>query len=98
MAEQVGDELGEAIVDLLARAWRRLRPVVRELLDDLAALAKPHPPIFVITVAGEVLTGIAVLEAGKVLAFIGTVGPAPTSRYRDDPYDEPLWQQRSYGR
>jgi len=90
--DEVEDALGRAVLELLARAWSKIRPVVSELAHDFIELARPHPPIFLVTLQGDVLTGIAVMEGGRVLAFIGTRSPAPAPRYgRHDPYDEPLW-------
>jgi hypothetical protein len=90
--------LGDALITFLDWALSRVMPRFDEFLESVAEAVRPDPPLTLTTVDGQVVTGIAVIDRGKVIAFIGTrqpwQQPQPWRPHRDDPaYDDnaPLW-------
>jgi hypothetical protein len=99
MAEQpLTVAIGDALVTFLDFAWPQVALKLEELLETVAEAVRPDPPLSLSTVDGQVVTGVAVIERGKVIAFIGTRQPGqqpqPWRSHRDDPpFDDnaPLW-------
>jgi hypothetical protein len=92
--------IGDAFVLFYEWAWPRVAPRLEDIADRVADAVRPDPPMIVRTLAGEILTGFVVVDAGRVLAFLGTrAGPTPAPPHgygctpRHPQYDdgEPLW-------
>jgi hypothetical protein len=69
----VSSDVGAAALDVWSKVWRRIRRRLVVLVGELVELATPHPPVTLVSLDGEtVLTGLALLREGQVLAFIGS--------------------------
>ena len=102
--------IGDALLALIEWGWPEVRFRTQAFLERVGDAVRPSPPLSLVSVDGrEVLTGIALLDRGQVLAFLGTRNPAvsrtpplhqyPREQYPDE-FDEPLWDRhgRPYGR
>ncbi len=85
--------VGDALLGLLELGQPMLRPGVRRVLSRVAEAVRPGPPITLHTLDGHVLTGIAVMDRGQAIAFLGSRHPAPTAsaRSQSNYHDEPAW-------
>ena len=91
---------GEALVSLFDWAWPSARSTFDEVLEDVAEIVKPKPPMSIRTTDGETVTGLLVVDRGDVILFLGVreqaqsiITPAPRPR-SPSPFDEPeLWQR-----
>jgi hypothetical protein len=98
--------LGDALISFLDWAWPRVAPRLEDILDSIADAVRPDPPMSLHTLDGQVVTGIAVIDRGQVIAFVGTRQPAASRTWRphrdEAPYDDdsPLWarDRGQYGR
>ncbi|MFO0675328.1 MAG: hypothetical protein U0169_02260 [Polyangiaceae bacterium] len=89
--------VGDALVDLLDVGWPEVSAKARELLATVADVFRPDPPITLRTLEGHALTGLAVMDRGQVIAFLGSRHPGavpaphghPRYPYGDD--DELPW-------
>jgi hypothetical protein len=105
----------EVLEEALLCLWRRIWPPVRRRIEDVFERAgdvlRPEPPLYLVTLDGDVVTGIVVLDRGQAMAFLGTRHPRasraspshhhqPHHRYPNEFDDEPLWdrQGRPFGR
>jgi hypothetical protein len=97
--------LGDALVAFLDWTWPSLK--FGEIFDSVADAVRPDPPMSLHTLDGQVVTGVAVIDRGQVIAFIGTRQPVSASHpwrsHRDEPpYDDdsPIWgrDRGPYGR
>ncbi len=68
--------IGDALVALVDWAWPRVGHRVEDLLEKVADVVRPDPPMTVRTLDGDVLTGLLVTDRGQVVLFIGTRVPA----------------------
>lgn len=91
---------GEALVTLFDWAWPSARSTFDEVLEDVAEIVKPKPPMSIRTTDGETVTGLLVVDRGDVILFLGVreqgrssiITPAPAPRQRS-PFDDPeLWR------
>ena len=89
--------VGDALVNLLEWSWPRLRPSARQMFERVADAVRPDPPLRLCSIDGrESLTGVAVMNRGEVLGFVGwrhqAMAPArpEPQRYFDD---ESMWQR-----
>ncbi len=96
----MSSELGRAALEVWSKVWRRLRRHLVVLFGELVELATPHPPVTLVSLDGEtVLTGLALLREGQVVAFLGSRSapnfrravPSPQSRY-EPRFDDELWR------
>jgi hypothetical protein len=90
--------LGDALISFLDWAWPHVAPRFEDIFESVADAVRPDPPMSLHTLDGQVVTGVAVIDRGQVIAFIGTRQPAsaphPWRTHRDEPpYDDdsPLW-------
>jgi hypothetical protein len=91
---------GEALVSLFDWAWPSARSTIDEVLEDVAEIVKPKPPMSIRTTDGETVTGLLVVDRGDVILFLGVreqaqsiITPPPRQR-SPSPFDEPeLWQR-----
>ena len=96
--------IGDALVALVDWAWPRVSHRVDGLLEHVAEAVRPHPPLSIRSLDGELLTGLIVADRGQAILFIGTrtraAGPTPiplgAPRYerrpeRSDDDAMPLW-------
>jgi hypothetical protein len=100
LAEQsLTSALGDALITFLDWAWPRVAPKFEEFFESVADAVRPDPPMTLHTVDGDVVTGVAVIDGGRVVAFVGSRQPAQqaqhwrTHRGDHSPYDDdsPLW-------
>ena len=89
----------DALVELLDVGWPRVRRKVDDVLSGLAELVAPDPPLVLKTPSGELVTGLAILNRGRALLFVGVreSGPmaqAPPPTPRDLTRDEALLWER----
>lgn len=100
MAESLAAKIGDALVALLDWGTPRLGDRLGPSLERFAEYVRPHPPISIVTLDGQALTGLLVADRGQVLAFLGTRQPCASSRHKSGfGYDdEPLWRHDPYGR
>lgn len=100
MAESLVECIGDALVALLDWGSPIFRDRLESSFERVAEYVRPDPPISIVTLDGQVLTGLLVADRGQVLAFVGTRQSCSSSRHtRDGRYgDEPLWQHGAYGR
>jgi hypothetical protein len=90
----------EALVLLLDWTFPSARSTIDEVLEDVAEVVKPRPPMTIRTMTdGEVISGLLVVDRNEVLAMLGvreqapSITPAPRPR-SPSPFDEPeLWQR-----
>jgi hypothetical protein len=99
--------LGDALISFLDGAWPRFAPRFEGIFESVADAVRPDPPMSLHTLDGQVVTGVAVIDRGQVIAFVGTRQPVSASHpwrtQRDEPpYDDdsPLWRRDrgQYGR
>jgi hypothetical protein len=99
--------IGDSLIALLDWAWPHVEGKVASVTERVADVLRPDPPMTLRTLDGHVLTGVAVMNQGQVIAFLGTRQAVQTSfpsrqqdPYFDDDPDAPLWARRSnpYGR
>ena len=65
--------VGDALVALIDWTWPRFGPSAKRVLSSVAEAVRPESPVTLVSVdGGEVLTGIALMHRGQVLAFFGT--------------------------
>ena len=100
MAESLAASIGDALVALLDWGSPRLRDRLESSLERVAEYVRPDPPISIVTLDGQVLTGVLVADRGQVLAFLGTRQPCTSSRHTSGFAfdDEPPWPRHAYGR
>lgn len=98
MAERgLSTVVAHAVVGLMEWTWPRLRPSARQIFERVAEAARPDPPLHLCSSDGqESLTGVAVMNRGHVLGFVGSRHRAPSS-FRSEPRscvgDEALWRE-----
>ena len=88
--------IGDAFVSLIDWGCPLVPSGATALLERVADAVRPDPPLTLCTPDGVVLTGVAVLERGRVLAFLGSRHSAQTvpGRPQFHHYDEPPpWAQ-----
>jgi hypothetical protein len=99
--------LGDALISFLDWAWPRVAPRFEDLFESVADAVRPDPPMSLHPLDGQIVTGVAVIDRGQVIAFVGTRQPASASHpwrpHRDDVlFDDgsPLWgrDHGQYGR
>jgi hypothetical protein len=88
--------VGDALVSLIEWTWPRLRPSARQIFGRVAEAARPDPPLHLCSSDGqESLTGLAVMNRGHVLGFVGWRHRV-TGSFRSEPRrcvgDEVLWR------
>jgi hypothetical protein len=90
--------LGDALISFLDWAWPRVAPRLEEIFESVAEAVRPDPPMSLHTLDGQVVTGVAVIDRGQVIAFVGTRQPVSASHpwrtHREEPPfddDSPLW-------
>jgi hypothetical protein len=98
------DPLHDVLLDFLRQLGRAARPRLEATLEDIADLLRPHPPMSLRTMDGEILTGVVVVDRGRVIAFLGTrSAPPPLTQFRSAPpfeHDDDYWDppHGPYGR
>lgn len=105
MAERLlSSAVGDAIVALIDWTWPRVSTSARQVLSSVADVVRPEPPVTLVGLdGGEVLTGVALMHRGRVLAFLGErhgplalSGPLRPAHVSDDPLrtrcDDPYWR------
>ena len=100
MAEhELTDHIGAALASLLSRIWERLKPKLTAVIDTLVDIARPEPPMTMRTIDGYVVTGVVIIDRGRVIALVGTrhfASAHPTWGSREDEssahYDGPLYR------
>ena len=105
--------IGDAILHLVQFVWPSAAPQFGHVARNLADAVKPDPPFKITGEDGELITGILVVDRGRVLFFVGTRQPAvsrsahtaaertyPEPGYAERPYDadQSLWSPRPYTR
>jgi hypothetical protein len=108
LAEQsLSAALGDALIAFLDFAWPCVAPRFEDFFESVADAVRPDQPMSLHTLDGQVVTGVAVIDRGQVIAFIGTRQSVSTSHpwraHREEPpYDDdsPLWarDRGPYGR
>jgi hypothetical protein len=107
VAEQQGGLItvfGDVLLAVVDWAWPRVVPRVGPFLERFAAFLRPNPPFTVQTPAGEILTGIIVLDQGRAVLFVGvrqpSSSPPPVWHPPPDPDEELFMRYRGnpYGR
>jgi hypothetical protein len=68
--------VGDALIALIDFAWPRAGRRVEELLEKVANVVRPDPPMTIRTLDGDILTGLLVADRGQVVLFIGTRVPS----------------------
>ena len=94
---EVTSAIGDALLGTAEWAWPKLKSGA-DVFERLVQAAKPEPPMTLRTLDGELVTGLAVMNRGQVLIFVGVrehatssmhAAPAPPphrprSLYQDD--------------
>ena len=102
MAERgLSTAIGDALLSFVELTWPKVITRVDELLERVADIARPHPPMTLRTLDGEVLTGLLVLDRGQAILFLGVrepgsfaTAPSPPPPPRHPLDDGDLWQGR----
>ena len=74
---ELSTAIGEALIALVEWARPRASARVDELLERVAEVVRPQPPMTLRTLDGQIVTGLVVLDRGQALLFIGVREPAP---------------------
>lgn len=87
--------IGDALLSATEWAWPHVRSRVDAALEHVAELARPHPPMTVRTLDGEILTGLVVVDHGQAVFFLGVREPGRSAPPQPPPRfdDEPLWSR-----
>lgn len=72
MAEQPLILVGEALLDLLAEGFARLRPAARSIFEHLRHAAEPPPGVSFNSNDGASYTGLALLDHNRVTALLAS--------------------------
>ena len=75
---EVTSAIGDALLGAAEWAWPKLRSGA-DVLERLVQAAKPVPPMTLRTLDGELVTGLAVMNRGQVLIFVGVREHATSS-------------------
>ena len=75
---EVTSAIGDALITATEWAWPRLRQA-GAVFERLVEAARPEPPMTLRTMDGELVTGLAVMNRGQVLIFIGVREPSTYS-------------------
>ncbi len=70
--------IGDALLGAAEWAWPRLRSGA-DVFERLVQAATPEPPRTLRTIDGELVTGLAVMNRGQVLIFVGVREHATSS-------------------
>jgi hypothetical protein len=91
--------IGDALLSVVEWAAPRVGRRVEELLEHVADVVRPDPPLSIRSLDGHLLTGLLVVDRGQVILFVGTRAVPPdgvpphhdprTRRYEDGSI--PLW-------
>jgi hypothetical protein len=68
--------IGDALIALVDWAWPRMGRQVDGLLEHVADVVRPEPPLTIRSLEGHLLTGLIIADRGQVLLFIGSRLPA----------------------
>jgi hypothetical protein len=101
VAEGLTHAIGEALLELVELVWPAAAPHVGRVARQVADAVRPDPPFSVTTQDGEVVTGVLVVDGGRVLFFFGTRHAAaskPAYRPPDQGYPERGYPPPSYDR
>ena len=75
----MNSDIGDALIAAVEWAWPRMWSRAEEVFDRVVEAAKPHPPMTLRTLDGELVTGLAVMNRGQVLIFVGVREPSTTT-------------------
>ena len=84
--------IGDALLTAVEWAWPRAWLHAEDVFERVVEAAKPHPPMALRTLDGELVTGLVVLNRGQALIFIGVrenPSSAPAAPHRQQ---RPLYQ------
>jgi hypothetical protein len=95
--QDLREEIGQALIALFEWTEPRLAAVADAAFEYLSDVARPEPPMSICTPDGEVLTGVLVVDRGRVLLFLGSRQPPSRAHvHPEERFDgEPLWRQPS---
>ncbi len=96
MAGGLTGAIGEALLQLAQFVWPSAAPQLGHFAERVADVVRPDPPFTLQTPEGEVVTGIAVLDRGQVLLFIGTRQPRPSAARPAYQAPERTYPERGY--
>lgn len=71
--------IGDALLTVVELAWPKVTTRVDELIERVAEVARPHPPMTLRTLDGEVLTGLVCLDRGAAILFLGVREPGSSA-------------------